>query len=839
VAFSLIEKSPIRVVMKMTPHAVMLILVLAFVRQVTAQSVPNVTAWDGYGTVQTNVPQDLTNAVAVAAGYTHVLALRANGTVVAWGDNSRGQTNVPSGLTNVVAIASGGYHSLALTFDGKLVAWGTNFHGEATVPPGLDGIGAIACGFYHNLALRSDGTVVAWGTNFFGESSVPPGLDNVVAIAAGDNFNTALRADGTVVSWGMYLDTEYWYPMVAPHGLSNVVAIAAGAGHCLALKMDGTLVVWGDSQGVVPAGLSNVVAVAAAGDHNLALRTDGTVVAFGFSAAVPTGLSNVVAIGDGAYSLALIDSGPPVSGPRLVDRAVAQDAGTVVFYASAVGGWPLTYQWQCNGTNLVDATNEWLILTTPPPVDAGIYSVIVSNAWGQASTQAGLLKVVPALFSRVDQVAYLGGTATFTMGVEASPPLSYQWRFEGRVLAGETNSTLVLRDVTRALQGAYSVLVSNQFGSVLSPPAQLWVVNVAGWGANGSYFPYYGGQSIPPASLSNAVAIDAGDAHSLALRADGTVVAWGANESGETNVPTGLSNVVAIAAGSYHNLALQQDGKVVAWGSDRNGEAEVPPALCNVVAVTAGGYHNLALCADGTVVAWGADDYGQTSVPTGLSNVVAIAAGLEHSLALCRDGTLAAWGQYHDLRTRQWLPMTANACCAETAIGSGMSHCLVVVSTGGPGTVFAWGDDTSGQTDAPQWLSDAVAVNGGNFHSLALRADGTVVAWGDNSVGQTNVPGDLQNVIAIAAGGEHNLALIGASPPVLHGLLSKPSLSNSTFTVSVASQSGRVYALEFKESLDENAWRPLQLAAGNGASLTLTDATAATSRTRYYRVLQW
>ena len=505
--------------MKIRPQAVVLALVVSFMRQVAAQSVPNVIAWDGYGTVQTNIPQDLTNAVALAAGYTHVLALRANGTVEAWGDNSFGQTNVPSGLTNVVAIASAGYHSLALTSDGKLVAWGTNFHGEATVPPGLDGIVAIASGFYHNLALRADGTVMAWGTNFFGESSVPPGLNNVVAIASGDNFNMVLRADGTVVSWGLYLDTEYWYPMVAPPGLSNVVAIAAGAGHCLALKMDGTLVVWGNSRVVVPAGLGNVVAVAAAGYHNLALRTDGTVVAFGFGSAVPIGLSNVVAIADGTYSLALIGSGPPVPGPRLVDRAVAQAAGTVVFYASAVGGWPLTYQWQCNGTNLVGATNAWLVLTTPPLIDAGIYSVIVSNAWGQATAQAGLLNVVPALFSQIDQVAHLGGTATFTMGVEASPPLSYQWRFEGRDLAGETNSTLVLRNVTRSLQGPYSVLVSNQFGSVLSPPAQLWVVNVAGWGANGSYFPYYGGQSVPPASLSNAVAIDAGDAHSLALRA--------------------------------------------------------------------------------------------------------------------------------------------------------------------------------------------------------------------------------------------------------------------------------------------------------------------------------
>src|SRR5215471_4000710 len=59
-----------------------------------------------------------------------------------------------------------------------------------------------------------------------------------------------------------------------------------------------------------------------------------------------------------------------------------------------------------------------------------------------------------------------------------------------------------------------------------------------------------------PSAATNIVSITGGDDHIIALRADGTVVTWGANFLGSTQMPTNLANVVAIAAGSAHNLAL-------------------------------------------------------------------------------------------------------------------------------------------------------------------------------------------------------------------------------------------------------------------------------------------
>ena len=82
-------------------------------------------------------------------------------------------------------------------------------------------------------------------------------------------------------------------------------------------------------------------------------------------------------------------------------------------------------------------------------------------------------------------------------------------------------------------------------------------------------------------------AIAAGEHHSLALRADGTVVGWGGNLVEPIVPPDDATNVVAIAAGAYHSLALRADGTVVGWGRETCGEVTVPASATNVVAITA------------------------------------------------------------------------------------------------------------------------------------------------------------------------------------------------------------------------------------------------------------
>ena len=89
-----------------------------------------------------------------------------------WGDNTYGQTNVPSNLTNAVAVAAGDFHTLALCADGSIIGWGNNWFGQTVIPSLAENAADIACGYYHCLALSpaprllaspaANGLVIHW-----------------------------------------------------------------------------------------------------------------------------------------------------------------------------------------------------------------------------------------------------------------------------------------------------------------------------------------------------------------------------------------------------------------------------------------------------------------------------------------------------------------------------------------------------------------------------------------------------------------------------------------------------------------------------------------------------
>jgi len=306
--------------------------------------------------------EELDGVVAVSANDCYSLALKADGTVWAWGKNSCGQLGngtdytddpVPQrvyGLEEIVAISAGSSHALALKADGTVWAWGDNnktklgigseelkIHTPQQVkdPDGnsyLSGIVAISAGFDHSLALKDDGTVWAWGDNSWGQlgqgtssgfepypiqvkdSSGAGYLSEVVAIAAGPFHNLALKSDGTVWAWGENgygqlgdgTTSEKDLP-VQVRGedgtgyLSNIIQIAAGgeeASHSLALRNDGKVWAWGNGiygqlgnggtssyTPVQVSGLGTVVVIAAGGQcgTSLFLENDGTIKACGFN----------------------------------------------------------------------------------------------------------------------------------------------------------------------------------------------------------------------------------------------------------------------------------------------------------------------------------------------------------------------------------------------------------------------------------------------------------------------------------------------------------------------------------------------------------------------------
>jgi len=269
-------------------------------------------------------------------------------------------------------------------------------------------------------------------------------------------------------------------------------------------------------------------------------------------------------------------------------------------------------------------------------------------------------------------------------------------------------------------------------------------------------------------------AIGQGPHHSLELRADGTVWAWGSNSSGQlgdgshtdSRVPVqskGLSDVISVAAGGRHSLALKADGTVWAWGFNSTGQVGVGsrataarpvqepveiPGLHDVVAIAAGGSHSLAVKADGSVWAWGYSEYGQLGTGTnttdnfsparvaGLAGAIAVAAGEHFSLALKSDGSVWAWGRNREGQL---------------------------------------GDGTNTPTNVPVWmagLSGVTAMAAGRAHGVALTSGGTLWTWGSNSQGQLGngnrtgssrpiqIPG-VRDAIAISAAGDSSVANLG------------------------------------------------------------------------------
>jgi len=268
---------------------------------------------------------------------------------------------------------------------------------------------------------------------------------------------------------------------------------------------------------------------------------------------------------------------------------------------------------------------------------------------------------------------------------------------------------------------------------------------VAAWGADQL------SQCEVPPGLLGVTQVAAGDFHSLLLLSNGTVRSFGFNNYGQTTVPAGLTGVVQIAAGSSFSVAVKSDGTVVEWGQGQGSYLAPPAGLTHVVQVAAGYGHIIARKSDGSVVAWGAGSYGETVVPPSVSNAVQVAAAYQHSAALLANGTVVCWG---DNTHSESTPPSALSGVKEIALGA--THSLALQSTG---AVVAWGSNSSGERNPPSTLSNVQHISAAYATSYALDNTGTVTGWGTNTFGETLTPTNFSNVAKVAAGLYHLLLL--------------------------------------------------------------------------------
>lgn len=388
--------------------------------------------------------------------------------------------------------------------------------------------------------------------------------------------------------------------------------------------------------------------------------------------------------------------------------------------------------------------------------------------------------------------------------------------------------------------GQKIVAGGNTHSLALKKDGTVWGWGNNGYGqlGNGVYLPGLSQYSpVQAKGLAGIVDIAVGSGHSLALRSDGTLWAFGLNNFGQlgvgntanysTPVPVHgpnnvgyLTGVVNVEAGDDFSLAVKSDGTVWAWGhndtfqlgegttSDRKSPVPVQlfyngPGVVSDLA--GGGQHGLAV-KDGNVWSWGGNNSGQLGtnstevgyypVPvytgSGLTGVVtAVDAGDKHSLALT-NGNVWAWGEdaggqlgcnstkdkSHPVQVHG--PGNVGYLNGVTGVAAGWHHSLAVTDDG---SVWSWGDGWYGQLGVNSnndkstpvqvhgagnvgHLSGVTDIGAGDYHSLAVTSDGSVWAWGDNSYGQLGIGNRDDHQIPYQVHGPGNVGfLTGVGAP--------------------------------------------------------------------------
>ncbi len=187
-----------------------------------------------------------------------------------------------------------------------------------------------------------------------------------------------------------------------------------------------------------------------------------------------------------AFSVVDLNAPPSIVTPPSSVSTLA--GGVAAFNVIAAGTAPLSYQWYFNGAPMPGRNAATLVLDPASISNVGSYTVSVRNALGQiVSAPVSLLVDAPKdatiLLQPTGGTVPVGSYFNLSVAAAGTPPLTYQWFLDGKVLTGTTNRVLQFTNVQASNAGFYSVRVANRGGSVYSLPASLLVTNASGGGA--------------------------------------------------------------------------------------------------------------------------------------------------------------------------------------------------------------------------------------------------------------------------------------------------------------------------------------------------------------------
>jgi alpha-tubulin suppressor-like RCC1 family protein len=314
--------------------------------------------------------------------------------------------------------------------------------------------------------------------------------------------------------------------------------------------------------------------------------------------------------------------------------------------------------------------------------------------------------------------------------------------------------------------------------------------------------------------------VSCGFEHSLLIKTDGTLWAWGGNLHGEignftdsyccntylVNLDTNWENV---RAGYYFSLAKKTDGTLWGWGDNQYHQLSSTNTSTYIYAPTQIGFdsdwlifssgqkHVTTIKTDGSLWSWGDNTYGQLGNGTNIAESNPIRVGLDndwstvslgtfYNLALKSNGTLWAWGKNVDYgqlgdgtNVNKNTPTQIGTDNNWTIISAGNEFAVALKSNG---TLWSWGRNGTGQLGDGTYINknvptqvgienNWVSISAGAGHVLALKNDGSLWAWGSNNgfkLGDgTNINrlipthiGTLTSWQTVSAGAGHSMGIL-------------------------------------------------------------------------------
>lgn len=343
-----------------------------------------------------------------------------------------------------------------------------------------------------------------------------------------------------------------------------------------------------------------------------------------------------------------------------------------------------------------------------------------------------------------------------------------------------------VKSISVSVQDDFNKLLTcgSDYGAILKRTGIVWSVGSAGSGQIGDGTSSPSKSTLVPVIGANSfIQISAGLTYTTALKADGSVWAWGANSSGQLGDGTNLAKSVPTASIGGHSFiqiglnefnvttcALKSDGSVWTWGSNSSGRLGDGTTAVNTSSPiqVIGGHSfiqigsSLALKADGSAWGWGGNTAGQLADGTNISKSSPVAAigghsfiqilsGSSHTLALKSNGSAWGWGSNPSGALGDGT--SVNKSSPVQVIGG---HSFVQVAAGGntsfalkeDGSAWAWGSGFDGQLgDGTIFVNKSspvqvigghsfIQIEGGEGHTYALKANGTTWAWGQNTSGE-------------------------------------------------------------------------------------------------------